>query len=73
MRDISIGGAFFGAQLLIEVGERGFLEVDGATIGVEVVWLRGNAHAEGPGMGLLFDADDAARSRFYDRFSGAPS
>ncbi len=64
IQDVSGGGAFLGTQLLIEVGERGVLEVGGASIAVEVVWLRGAAHAHGPGMGLIFGGDAAERERF---------
>lgn len=55
VRDVAPGGAFLSTHLLIEVGERGTLIVDELSISVLVVWLRGNAHASGPGMGLLFD------------------
>jgi len=67
VQDSSTGGAFFGTQLLIEVAETGFLVVDGAEIAVEVVWLRGSAHDAGPGMGLSFVADEAARLAFHRR------
>jgi len=63
LRDVSADGAFLGTQLLIEIGERGTLEVGGATIDVEVVWLRGMSHTDGPGMGLAFAEDAAARER----------
>jgi PilZ domain len=69
VRDSSTGGAFFGTQLLIEVAETGLLVVDGREIAVEVVWLRGNAHEDGPGMGLSFAADEAARQSFHRRLT----
>jgi DNA-binding CsgD family transcriptional regulator len=57
--DIALGGVFFAARVVIEVGERGRLLLDDLDVGVQVMWLRGNAHLAGPGMGLAFD-DDAA-------------
>ena len=56
-----MGGVFLATHLLIEVGERGLLVVDELEVAVQVVWLRGNAHDDGPGMGLAFE-DDADRS-----------
>ncbi len=56
--DVSAGGAFVATQLLIEVGERGRLMLDELEVGVRVVWLRGNAHVDGPGMGLAFAKGD---------------
>lgn len=58
VRDVGGGGAFLSTHLLIEVGERGTLIVDDLATSVLVVWLRGNAHASGPGMGLVFDDSD---------------
>jgi len=69
VQDSSAGGVFFGTQLLIEVAETGFLNVDGAEIAVEVVWLRGSSHDAGPGMGLSFSVDDAARLAFHRRLT----
>lgn len=62
--DISEGGAFLQTNLLIEVGEGGVLSVEGIEAAVRVVWLRGNAHEDGAGMGLVFtDREQAARVR----------
>jgi hypothetical protein len=61
IRDRSAGGVFLATQLLIEIGERGVLVVDGVSVAVQVVWLRGNAHEDGPGMGLCFDDDPERR------------
>ena len=62
--DLSEGGAFLQTNLLIEVGEHGVLTVEGVDAAVQVIWLRGNAHEDGPGMGLVFGSqDDAARIR----------
>lgn len=59
IHDASDGGVFLSTQLLIEVGEHGTLVIDDLEMPVQVVWLRGNSHASGPGMGLLFaDADE---------------
>ena len=69
VQDSSSGGAFFGTQLLIEVAETGFLTVDGVEIAVEVVWLRGISHHDGPGMGLSFAADEPARLAFHRRLT----
>jgi hypothetical protein len=64
IRDCSAGGVFFATQLLIEIGERGSLTLGDVEISVQVVWLRGNAHEEGPGMGLCFDDDAERRDAF---------
>ena len=69
LQDVSDGGGFLSTRLLIEVGERGVLTVDGTAIGVEVVWLRGNAEESGPGMGLVFEGPAAERERFRRRFA----
>jgi Tfp pilus assembly protein PilZ len=62
--DISDGGAFLQTNLLIEVGEHGVITVDEIEAPVQVIWLRGNAHEDGAGMGLRFaSADDASRIR----------
>jgi hypothetical protein len=62
--DVSEGGAFLQTNLLIEVGEHGILTVEGVTAAVQVVWLRGNAHEDGAGMGLRFASlEDSARIR----------
>lgn len=58
--NISVGGAFLRSNLLIELGEHGVLVVEGAVARVSVVWLRGNGHPDGPGMGLAFDSVDEA-------------
>jgi hypothetical protein len=63
IRDVATGGVFLATQLLIEVGERGELIVGDTVVAVQVVWLRGNAHPSGPGMGLAFVDDDAATAR----------
>jgi hypothetical protein len=68
--DLSARGTFLATRLLVEVGERGVLEVDGHSIAVEVVWLRGNAGDDGPGMGLVFEAETAERERFRRRLAG---
>jgi hypothetical protein len=68
--DLSTGGVFIASRLLIEIGERGVLEVDGDTVAIEVVWLRGCADGEEPGMGLAFSGDDTARERFHRRLAG---
>jgi PilZ domain-containing protein len=70
VQDVSTGGVFFGTQLLIEVAEKGFLSAGGDEIAVEVVWLRGSAHGDGPGMGLAFAAGDGERARFHRRLCG---
>jgi hypothetical protein len=46
------------------------LEVDGDAIAIEVVWLRGCADGEEPGMGLAFAGEDADRERFHRRLAG---
>lgn len=57
--DVGAGGVFLRTDLLVEVGERGQLETEGAAaVAVRVVWLRGAAHTLGPGLGLAFDARD---------------
>jgi len=62
--DISDTGAFLQTNLLIEIGETGVLIVEGVEAAVRVIWLRGNAHEDGPGMGLVFaDAGVAAQVR----------
>ena len=58
LRDAAPGGVFIATYLLIEVGERGDLLVEDLEVPVQVIWLRGNAHPSGPGMGLVF-SDDA--------------
>jgi hypothetical protein len=64
--DISDGGAFLQTNLLIEVGEHGVLSVAGVDAAVQVVWLRGNTHPDGAGMGLRFaSAEDCARIRVH--------
>jgi PilZ domain-containing protein len=67
--DFSSGGVFLSTQLLVEIGERGLLTVDDVEIGVQVVWLRGNAHREGPGMGLAFDLDAEKREAILGALS----
>ena len=57
-------------KLLIEIGERGVLEAGGDAIAIEVVWLRGCADGQGPGMGLAFVDDPQARERFHRRLAG---
>jgi hypothetical protein len=67
IRDASAGGVFMSTHLLIEIGERGVLHLGGlggVDIAVQVVWLRGNAHEEGPGMGLCYDDDPERRDAF---------
>src|SRR5262245_14534102 len=72
LRDHSVGGAFLATQLLIEVGEHGLLTVGDAEVAVQVVWLRGNAHEEGPGMGLSFDDTPERRDAFLDALDRDP-
>jgi len=62
LRDVAPGGVFLATHLLIEIGERGELLVGNLEVPVQVVWLRGNAHESGPGMGLVF-TDDAHAAR----------
>ncbi len=64
IRDASAGGVFLATQLLIEIGERGILGLEGVEVAVQVVWLRGNAHDSGPGMGLCYDDDPERRDAF---------
>jgi Tfp pilus assembly protein PilZ len=62
--NVSEGGAFLQTNLLIEVGESGILSIEGVEAPVRVVWLRGNAHEDGAGMGLTFaDREQAAHMR----------
>jgi hypothetical protein len=64
--DIGSGGVFLLTRLLVEVGERGLLALDGERheIPVCVVWTRGASHTLGPGLGLRFDiGDDQAVQR----------
>ena len=68
--DLSTDGAFVATKLLIEVGERGLLEAGGDVIAVEVVWLRGCADGDGPGMGLAFVDGEEAGERFHRRLAG---
>ena len=68
--DIAPGGVFFATRVVIEVGERGTLVVDEHEIDVQVMWLRGNAHPSGPGMGLAFDDDLDKATALYDRLAG---
>lgn len=68
--DLSAGGVFIASKLLIEIGERGVLEAGGDAIAIEVVWLRGCADGQGPGMGLAFVDDPQARERFHRRLAG---
>jgi hypothetical protein len=70
IRDASGGGVFLATQLLIEVGERGTLLIDDLEIPVQVVWLRGNAHDSGPGMGLLFEQADDLLARVIAKLEG---
>ena len=70
VRDVSSGGAFLSTNLLIEIGEHGTLIVDDLEIAVQVVWLRGNAHASGPGMGLLFDETGDRLARVLEKLGG---
>jgi hypothetical protein len=67
LHDLSTGGAFLRTNMLIEIGERGLLIVGEIEAAVQVVWLRGNAHVEGPGMALAFEDLDAA-ARICARF-----
>jgi hypothetical protein len=68
--DVAPGGVFFATRVVIEVGERGTLLVDEHAVRVRVMWLRGNAHPSGPGMGLAFDDDPEAASRLHERLTG---
>jgi PilZ domain len=68
--DLSTGGVFIATKLLIEIGERGLLEVGADVVAVQVVWLRGCADGEGPGMGLAFVDDGVACERFHQRLAG---
>jgi hypothetical protein len=65
--DASRGGIFLATHLLVEIGERGTLEVGDLEVAVQVVWLRGNSHVTGPGMGLTFEDGDAAIGRLLAR------
>jgi Tfp pilus assembly protein PilZ len=58
--NIAAGGVFFATQLLIEIGERGILRLEGdraPSVPVRVIWLRTASHPVGPGMGLAFEGD----------------
>jgi hypothetical protein len=61
--DVGQGGVFMRTRLLIEIGECGTLtlshECTTASVPVRVIWLRGAAAADGPGMGLSFEATAA--------------
>lgn len=70
VRDVSSGGAFLSTNLLIEIGEHGILIVDDLEIAVQVVWLRGNAHESGPGMGLVFDETGDRLARVLEKLGG---
>jgi hypothetical protein len=58
--DVGVGGVFLQTRLLIEIGERCRLEVDGLTpVTARVAWIRGPSHPLGPGLGLSFELRDA--------------
>jgi hypothetical protein len=70
IHDAGGGGVFLATNLLIEVGERGTLLTHGLEVAVQVVWLRGNAHASGPGMGLVFDEPSEQVAQVLERLGG---
>ena len=62
IRNASGGGLFVESLLLVETGEQGTVSLPGGeAIGCRVVWMRQFTHEEGPGIGLLFDGEDAAQ------------
>lgn len=62
--DIGVGGIFLRSDLLVEIGERGLVEVEGLQpVGARVVWIRGASHALGPGLGMAFEAKDPSGER----------
>lgn len=62
--DVGPGGVFFHTRLLIEVGEKAQIELEGSTpVAGRVAWLRGPNHPLGPGMGIAFDVKDARAER----------
>jgi Tfp pilus assembly protein PilZ len=67
--DAGRDGVFLQTKLLVEVGERCLLALVGSgaastPVPVRVVWLRGAANGQAPGMGLAFEVPaDAAETR----------
>jgi hypothetical protein len=62
--DVGAGGVFMACSLLVEINERGTLELPGLEpTPVRVVWIRGSGHMSGPGAGLAFDSRDAKDER----------
>lgn len=67
--DVAPGGVFYATRVVIEVGERGTLIVDEHQVDVQVMWLRGNHHPSGPGMGLAFEDEPEKIRRLYERLA----
>lgn len=62
--DVGVGGVFMRCDLLVESGERGFLQLPGAEdVPVRVAWIRGPAHPSGPGVGMAFEIRDVKDER----------
>src|SRR5262245_32407748 len=70
IRDVAEGGLFLSTRLLVEVGEHGslYLGSDDTAVPVRVVWVRGKAHEQGPGLGLEFEQPDPAGERLAIEF-----
>jgi hypothetical protein len=52
--NVSAGGLFLRAPVLVEVGERGLVTLGHRSAPVRVAWQRGASHPDGPGLGLTF-------------------
>lgn len=64
VRDVGMSGLFLRSDLLVEIGERGQVEVDGlAPVPGRVVWIRPPSHALGSGFGISFELRDASKER----------
>ena len=61
IEELGSGGLFFRSDVLLEPGEHGLFSVDETQVPlpVRVAWNRSSLHAQGPGVGLAFEAPDA--------------
>jgi hypothetical protein len=59
VEDVGEGGLFMKSDVLVENGERGFVEIIGVEpVNVRIAWIRGPSHPLGQGIGIAFDVRD---------------